>query len=72
MARTVVGSAVVIREKFFWPDAQLNFWTIVMLATAGTILGVFAEFMVVQNRMQQAVPWCAPRPSPAFSSPSSF
>jgi hypothetical protein len=40
------------------PDAQLNFWTIVMLATAGTITGVFAEFLVIQNRMQQAVPWC--------------
>jgi hypothetical protein len=58
MARTVVGSAVIVREKFFWPDAQLNFWTIVMLATAGTITGVFAEFLVIQNRMQQAVPWC--------------
>ena len=57
MARTVVGSAVVVREKFFWPDAQLNFWTIVMLATAGTILGVFAEFLVIQNRMQQQIPW---------------
>ncbi|KAF9731307.1 hypothetical protein PMIN06_007397 [Paraphaeosphaeria minitans] len=60
MARTVVGSAVVVREKFFWPDAQLNFWTIVMLATAGTILGVFAEFLVIQNRMMQAIPWIIP------------
>ncbi|KAL1601756.1 hypothetical protein SLS60_006671 [Paraconiothyrium brasiliense] len=60
MARTVVGSAVVVREKFFWPDAQLNFWTIVMLATAGTILGVFAEFFVIQQRMQQEVPWIIP------------
>ncbi|KAJ4291112.1 hypothetical protein N0V90_010310 [Kalmusia sp. IMI 367209] len=60
MARTVVGSAVVVREKYFWPDAQLNFWTIVMLATAGTILGVFAEFLVIQNRMRQNVPWIIP------------
>lgn len=58
MARgTVVGSAVIVREKYFWPDAQLNFWTIVMLATAGTILGVFAEFLVIQNRMRQEIPW---------------
>jgi hypothetical protein len=63
MARTVVGSAVVVREKFFWPDAQLNFWTIVMLAAAGTITGVFAEFLAIQNRMQQAVPWCVSSPS---------
>lgn len=64
MARTVVGSAIVVREKFFWPDAQLNFWTIVMLATAGTLLGVFAEFLVIQNRMLQAIPWyVVPLPS---------
>lgn len=64
MARTVVGSAVVVREKYFWPDAQLNFWTIIMLAAAGTILGVFAEFMNTQNHMRQAVPWFVPSPSP--------
>jgi hypothetical protein len=57
MARTVVGSAVVVREKYFWPDAQLNFWTIIMLASAGTILGVFSEFLMIQNRMRQEVPW---------------
>jgi hypothetical protein len=57
MARTVVGSAVVVREKYYWPDAQLNVWTIIMLATAGTILGVFAQFMVMQNQLRQPIPW---------------
>lgn len=57
MARTVVGSAVVVREKYYWPDAQLNVWTIVMLATAGTILGVFAEFMMIQSQMRLGTPW---------------
>ncbi|KAF2641283.1 hypothetical protein P280DRAFT_307320 [Massarina eburnea CBS 473.64] len=60
MARTVVGSAVVVREKYFWPDAQLNFWTIVMLATAGTIVGVNAQFMVIQNQMRLGIPWIFP------------
>jgi hypothetical protein len=54
---TVVGSAVIVREKYFWPDLQLNIWTIVMLATAGTILGVNAQFMQIQERMGLGVPW---------------
>jgi len=60
MARTVIGEAVVVREKYFWPDAQLNIWTIVMLATAGTILGVNAEFMSIQSSVQRPTPWIMP------------
>jgi len=61
MARTVVGEAVVVREKYYWPDAQLNIWTIIMLATAGTILGVFAEFLMINNRMELGDgPWYVP------------
>ncbi|KAK3059570.1 hypothetical protein LTS18_010528, partial [Coniosporium uncinatum] len=60
MARSVVDRAVVIREKYFWPDAQLNFWTIIILATSGTIWGVFAEFMDIQNRMGLGTPWLFP------------
>ncbi|KAF2738313.1 hypothetical protein EJ04DRAFT_532530 [Polyplosphaeria fusca] len=60
MARTVVGSAVVVRQKYYWPDAQLNLWMIIMLATAGTILGVFAEFMVIQSQTKQGTPWIMP------------
>lgn len=54
---TVVGSAVVVREKYYWPDLQLNIWTIVMLATAGTILGINAQFMGIQSRMNLGIPW---------------
>jgi hypothetical protein len=57
MSRSVVGRAVVVREKYYWPDAQLNIWTIVMLAAAGTELGVFAEFMSIQGQMRLPVPW---------------
>ncbi|CAO2656088.1 Nn.00g048910.m01.CDS01 [Neocucurbitaria sp. VM-36] len=57
---TVVGSAVVVREKYYWPDLQLNIWTIVMLATAGTILGVNAQFMGIQDRMDLGTPWIMP------------
>jgi uncharacterized membrane protein len=60
MARTVVGSAVVVREKYYWPDAQLNIWTIIMLVTAGLILGVSAQFMSIQNTMRLGTPWIMP------------
>jgi hypothetical protein len=57
MARTVVGEAVVVRQKYYWPDVQLNIWTIIMLVTAGTILGVFANFMMIQRQMGLGIPW---------------
>lgn len=57
---TVVGSAVVVREKYYWPDLQLNIWTIVMLATAGLILGVNAQFMQIQSQMGLGTPWYVP------------
>ncbi|KAJ9647138.1 hypothetical protein H2201_003434 [Coniosporium apollinis] len=60
MARSVVSRAVVVRQRYVWPDAQLNVWTIVMLATAGTILGVFAQFMQIQNQLRLGTPWLFP------------
>jgi hypothetical protein len=54
---TVVGSAVVVREKYYWPELQLNLWTIMMLTTAGTILGINAQFMGIQERMGLGTPW---------------
>jgi hypothetical protein len=58
MARgTVVGEAVVVRQKYYWPDAQLNLWTIIMLVTTGLILGVNAQFWQTQNSMRLGVPW---------------
>ncbi|KAH8726616.1 hypothetical protein GQ44DRAFT_738768 [Phaeosphaeriaceae sp. PMI808] len=59
-SNTVVGSAVIVREKYYWPELQLNIWTIVMLATAGTILGVSAQFMQIQDRMGLGTPWIMP------------
>jgi hypothetical protein len=59
MARTV-ASAVVVRQKYFWPDVQLNIWTIIMLATAGTVLGINAQFMQIQSQMRLPTPWIFP------------
>lgn len=58
MARTsYVSSRVVIRERYFWPNAQLNVWTLVALAAGATILGIFAEFIQIQNQMDLEQPW---------------
>jgi len=68
MARaTVVGSAVVVQEKYYWPDLQLNIWTIFMLATAGLILGVSAQFMSIQSAMELGTPWYIHHPSLTFN-----
>jgi hypothetical protein len=57
MARTEISERVVIRERYFWPQGQLNIWTLIILAAGSTILGVFAEFMVIQNQMGLFIPW---------------
>jgi len=62
MARTrsVVSSRVVVRERYYWPSAQLNFWTIIILVTGSLLIGVFAAFISDQNRMHLGVPWLFP------------
>ncbi|MCJ1485603.1 hypothetical protein MMC06_005778 [Schaereria dolodes] len=48
------------RRKYHWPEAQLNVWIIIMLAAAATDLGVFANFMNVQQALKLGVPWLFP------------
>jgi len=60
MARSSYTSARVVRQRYFWPQGQLNFWTFIMLAAGGTILGVFAAFITIQQRMDLLVPWIFP------------
>lgn len=60
MARTVVGSAVVVREKYYWPDVQMNIWFIIMLVTTSLILGVNAQFMSQQSILGLGTPWILP------------
>ena len=45
------------RERYIWPDAAINIWVIIMLATAGVLIGVFASFINVQNHFQAGTPW---------------
>jgi hypothetical protein len=57
MARSSYTSARVVRQRYYWPQGQLNFWNFIMLAAGGTILGVFAAFINIQQRMDLGVPW---------------
>lgn len=50
-------------RKHRWPEAQLNFWLLIMFGAAGTLLGVFATFIAIQQQMGLGIPW--------FVSPSS-
>src|SRR5690349_16810888 len=44
-------------HKYQWPAMQLNFWMIIMLVAASTIIGVFATFMQIQQQLLLTVPW---------------
>jgi hypothetical protein len=57
MAPSFVSDRVVVRERYFWPPAQLNFWTTIILVTGSLLLGVFAEFITIQNRLLLDIPW---------------
>ncbi len=45
------------RRKYHWPEAQLNFWLIIFLASSATVLGIFAFFITVQQQMSVGIPW---------------
>lgn len=57
---------VVVRQSYYWPDWQLNFWIIIMLATGGTLIGVFAAFIIQQQTLGYGIPWCVSLPFAPF------
>ena len=58
MARSVSRTRVVVRQSYFWPDQQLNFWLFIMLVCGGVLIGVFANFLMVQQRLGGlGIPW---------------
>jgi hypothetical protein len=56
MASTTIR-VIERRRKYHWPEAQLNFWLIIMLASSATLLGVFSFLLSVQNHLKIGVPW---------------
>nr|OQO19057.1 hypothetical protein B0A51_12533 [Rachicladosporium sp. CCFEE 5018] len=59
-SRSVSRTRVIVRQSYYWPDQQLNFWLLVMLATGGVLVGVFASFVTVQNALGLGIPWIIP------------
>lgn len=62
MARSSVLSSrrerVIVRQSYYWPDWQLNFWIIIMLVTGGVLIGINASFIIQQNTLQNlGIPW---------------
>jgi len=58
MARSSTTIEVIQRRTTYdWPSLPLNFWNIIMLVTGGLLVGVFAQFMMIQNRFGAGTPW---------------
>jgi len=45
------------RRRYRWPEVQLNLWILVIFASAGTVLGIFAWFITVQEQLEVGIPW---------------
>ncbi|KAF2219199.1 hypothetical protein BDZ85DRAFT_206523 [Elsinoe ampelina] len=63
MARSVSRSTryyTTQTVQYIWPTQQLLGWRFVMYATGGTIIGVFAAFLIAQQQLQLGIPWIFP------------
>ncbi|KAL3418037.1 hypothetical protein PVAG01_11047 [Phlyctema vagabunda] len=49
-----------VRKRYHWPSIQLNLWILIMLVASSTILGVFANFIAVQEQLRLGIPWYFP------------
>ncbi|GFP54686.1 hypothetical protein ACSS6W_002530 [Trichoderma asperelloides] len=62
------GTSVVYERKvvtthirtYNWPPLQLNFWIFIMLLCSSTIIGVFGNFIQIQNQLELPIPWYFP------------
>lgn len=65
MANEILVRVLERKRKYIWPEAQLNFWLIIMIASAATIVGVFTYFMQLNSVFHLGnPPWYASFPSP--------
>ncbi|KAF2150873.1 hypothetical protein K461DRAFT_216389, partial [Myriangium duriaei CBS 260.36] len=46
--------------QYKWPTQQLLVWRFVMYATGGTLIGVFAVFLQIQQQLELGIPWILP------------
>lgn len=63
MASTVTESDVIYERriervhKYHWPAIQLNLWMLFMLVASCAILGIFANFITIQQQLGLGIPW---------------
>lgn len=63
MASTVTETDIMYERrgervhKYHWPAIQLNLWMLFMLVASCAILGIFANFIMIQQQLLLAVPW---------------
>jgi hypothetical protein len=44
-------------RRYRWPPLLLNLWILVMLVASCTVIGVFANFIDIQNQLELPIPW---------------
>ena len=60
MASTTISDITevrLVRRKYRWPAAQLNFWLFIVLVSSSSVLGIFASFSSVQSQLGVGTPW---------------
>jgi hypothetical protein len=44
-------------HRWHWPGEQINVWILVMTIASAAILGIFADFIAVQQQLGLGIPW---------------
>lgn len=60
MASTTISDLTevrLVRRKYRWPAAQLNFWLFIVLVSCSSVLGIFASFSSIQSQLGVGTPW---------------
>ncbi len=64
LSSTLDGSSAVYERRvvshirtYNWPPLQLNFWIFIMLLASTSIVGVFGNFIQIQNQLDLPIPW---------------
>ncbi|KAL0938192.1 uncharacterized protein CTRU02_207923 [Colletotrichum truncatum] len=47
-------------HRYQWPGIHLNLWILIMLVASCLIIGVFASFIEIQQRLLLPIPWYFP------------
>lgn len=57
MARSSVSRSRYSTVRYRWPVQQFLVWRFIVYGTAGTILGINAAFITIQEQLNLGIPW---------------